>query len=88
MKKTRQQALPFRLSQEEINHIVESKPILCTHFDDFRFFHPSARKFNRLGNQLTRENQANFDQPGCLHVNMDLFKWAIKLQPFIPSRLL
>jgi hypothetical protein len=28
-----------------------------------------------------------FEQRGCLHANMDLFKWAAKLIPFAPSEL-
>ena len=27
------------------------------------------------------------EQPGCLHANMDLYKWAYKLSPAIPSDL-
>ena len=27
------------------------------------------------------------EQPGCLHANMDLFKWCMKLQPLVPSDL-
>jgi hypothetical protein len=27
------------------------------------------------------------EQPGCLHANMDLYKWAYKLSPAIPSEL-
>ena len=26
-------------------------------------------------------------QPGCLHANMDLYKWAYKLTPIVPSGL-
>jgi hypothetical protein len=27
------------------------------------------------------------EQPGCLHANMDLYKWAYKLLPALPSEL-
>jgi len=27
------------------------------------------------------------DQPGCIHANMDLYKWAYKLSPILPSDL-
>ena len=27
------------------------------------------------------------EQPGCLHANMDLYKWAYKLAPLLPSEL-
>jgi len=28
---------------------------------------------------LTLENQAEFEQPGCIHTNGDLLKWALKV---------
>jgi hypothetical protein len=28
------------------------------------------------------------EQRGCLHANMDLYKWAFKLAPFTPSDLI
>ncbi len=37
--------------------------------------------------QLERSGQAQFDQPGCVHANMDLYKWAYKLLPWIASEL-
>ena len=37
---------------------------------------------------LTRENQADYEQSGCLHANMDLYKWAYKIFPFIGGDLL
>ena len=49
------------------------------HFDAYRFFTPAARPLNPLG--PTRESQADLEQPGCLHANMDLYKWAYKLSP-------
>ncbi|CAM9892059.1 unnamed protein product, partial [Choristocarpus tenellus] len=35
--------------------------------------------------QLERASQVVNDQPGCVHANMDLFKWALKLWPLLPS---
>jgi hypothetical protein len=35
----------------------------------------------------SRENQRAMEQPGCLHANMDLYKWAYKLSPLLPSEL-
>ena len=35
----------------------------------------------------SRENQRTMEQPGCLHANMDLYKWAYKLSPALPSEL-
>jgi len=37
---------------------------------------------------LTREDQLRLEQKACLHANMDLFKMALRLQPFISSELL
>ena len=52
---------------------------------------PSASSRRRPGrcNALhpTRETQADLEQPGCLHANMDLYKWAYKLGPAVPSEL-
>lgn len=82
----RRHDLPLRLPQAEIDAVVQSLPVACTHFDAFRFFTPSARPLNRV--PVSRERQAEFDQPGCLHANMDLYKWAYKFQPWIPSELM
>lgn len=77
---------PLRLGPEEIATFVESQAIRCSHFDAFRFFAPEARPLNRLG--PTRETTAENEQCGCLHANMDLYKWAFKLHPFAPSELI
>ncbi len=36
---------------------------------------------------IARETQMESEQPGCLHANMDLYKWCVKLTPAIPSEL-
>ena len=82
----RHQQLPLRLAQPALNRVVESTPIACTHFDAFRFFAPDAAPLNSL--QPTREQQAALEQPGCVHASMDLFKYAVKLYPHLPSTLL
>src|SRR2546425_10834 len=76
---------PLRFDANEIARIVESSSIRCTHFDAFRFFTPDARPLNRV--QPTRKTSASHEQRGCLHANMDLYKWAFKLAPFTPSEL-
>ena len=78
--------LPLRLGARGTDEVVESHPVRCSHFDAFRFFTPEAAPLNRL--QPTRENQPELEQPGCLHANMDLFKWAEKLGPAVPGALL
>jgi hypothetical protein len=34
-----------------------------------------------------RETTVASEQPGCLHATMDLYKWAYKLLPAVPSEL-
>lgn len=82
----RHQAHPLRFAPDDLAAIVEQGPGCCSHFDAFRFFTPAARPLNRL--QPTRETTIDFEQPGCLHANMDLYKWAYKLNPYTPGSLL
>lgn len=76
---------PLRLGAAELAAFVESQSVCCTHFDAFRFFTPAARPLNRLA--LERATQPDFEQAGCLHANMDLYKWSMKLAPFVASEL-
>ena len=82
----RHNQVPLRFSQEKIAEIVDSHHLLCTHFDAFRFFTPSAKPLNR--NSLSRQVFAKFEQPGCIHTNMDVYKWAYKFYPWISSELI
>jgi hypothetical protein len=77
---------PLRLPQEEIDALVRTRPIRCSHHDAFRFFAPAARDFNRLRPSL--ETREDHEQPGCVHANMDLYKWAAKSMPWSGSGLL
>jgi hypothetical protein len=77
---------PLRFSPERIAEIVEATPPCCSHFDAFRFFTPPARPLNKL--QPERADALRLEQRGCLHANMDLYKWAFKLAPFTPSELI
>lgn len=81
-----EKTLSLRLPQSEIDALVESRPICCSHFDAFRFFAPNAQPLNLL--QPSLETRPNFEQPACLHANMDLYKWAAKSMPWIGSELL
>ncbi|MGJ8633588.1 MAG: 3-methyladenine DNA glycosylase [Luteolibacter sp.] len=76
---------PLRIPQEEIDTLVESRTITCSHHDAFRFFSKSARSFNRL--QPNIETRHFNEQPGCVHANMDLYKWAAKSMPWIGSEI-
>ena len=82
----RRHTLPLRLGRDGTDAVVEAHPLRCSHFDAFRFFTPDAVPRNRV--QLTRADQVGSEQPGCLHANMDLFKWASKLGPLTPGDLL
>ncbi|QNE17641.1 3-methyladenine DNA glycosylase [Kribbella qitaiheensis] len=76
---------PLRLGSTGTDQVVESHKIACSHYDAFRFFTTPARPLNLL--QPTREAQPSLEQGGCLHANMDLYKWSTKLMPFTPSSL-
>ncbi|WP_117213898.1 3-methyladenine DNA glycosylase [Allorhizocola rhizosphaerae] len=82
----RHNAWPLRLSPERTAAVVEERGVHCSHFDAFRFFTPAARPLNVL--TPTRESQIELDQPGCLHANMDLYKWSYKLYTVAPSELI
>ena len=81
----RHSAWPLRLGSSGTDAVVESSTVRCGHFDAFRFFTPDAVPRNTI--QPTRERQTELEQPGCLHANMDLFKWAYKLDPYVPAEL-
>ncbi|MFD7311315.1 3-methyladenine DNA glycosylase [Promicromonospora sp. NPDC059942] len=78
--------LPLRLGHEGTDAVVEANPVRCSHFDAFRFFTPEATSRNQL--RPTRAAQVGMEQPGCLHANMDLYKWCLKLGPAVPGDLL
>ncbi|WP_433205767.1 3-methyladenine DNA glycosylase [Nocardia sp. CA-107356] len=82
----RHQQVPLRLGGTGTDAVVESMSLRCTHFDAFRFFTPNA--VGRNAEPLTRADQVAREQPGCLHANMDLYKWGFKLTPLISSDLL
>lgn len=77
---------PLRLSQSETDAFVESRPVACSHFDAYRFFAPAARPLNRIALEYSTRHSA--EQPGCIHANMDLYRWAYTSMPWIGSDLL
>ncbi|QGF25221.1 3-methyladenine DNA glycosylase [Raineyella fluvialis] len=81
----RRHPLPLRLGQRETDRVVEELGARCTHVDAYRFFTPSGRPLNDRA--LTREDQLAYEQPGCLHANMDLYRIAYKLSPLVDSGL-
>ncbi len=83
---TRHAGLPLRSDPASIRNTVDQVGLRCSHFDAFRFFSPDAAPRNAL--PLSRDSQLAHDQGGCLHANMDLYKWAGKLLPLTPPELL
>lgn len=83
---TRHNQYPLRFPPDELARLVEAQPLRCTHFDAYRFFTAPARPLNRLA--LARETTLEHEQAGCLHANMDLYKWAHKLVPLAPAELI
>jgi hypothetical protein len=82
---TRHADWPLRLGGAGTDAVVESHRVACSHFDAFRFFTPSARALNTLS--PGRDDREAFEQPGCLHAGMDLYKHAFRLTPMICSDL-
>ena len=75
----------LRLGGAATDEVVRGHRIGCSHFDAFRFFTPAARPLNTL--QPGRDDRPAYEQPGCLHASMDLYKHAFRLSPLICSDL-
>ncbi|WP_246592867.1 3-methyladenine DNA glycosylase [Nocardioides daeguensis] len=82
---TRHADWPLRLGPTGTDEVVEGHRIACSHFDAYRFFTPPARPLNTL--TPGRDDRPAFEQPGCLHAGMDLYKHAFRLSPMICSDL-
>ncbi|MDY5584222.1 MAG: hypothetical protein SPG61_00325 [Arcanobacterium sp.] len=78
--------LPLRLGQERTDELVEQAHIRCTHFDAFRFFAPEAAPLNQY--QPSYETVLANEQPGCIHVSMDILRSCLQLAPLVPGELL
>ena len=76
---------PLRLGATGTDRVVESHRVACSHFDAYRFFTPPAAPLNTLSPRS--DDRAAFEQPGCLHGNMDLYKHAFRLSPLVSSDL-
>lgn len=81
----RHEQAPLRLAPAQIKDVVDRSPLRCTHYDAFRFYTPGSTSLNEA--QPTRANQIDMEQPGCLHANMDIYKWCYKATPFVSSEL-
>ncbi len=78
--------LPLRLGLAGSAAVVDRLAVRCSHYDAYRFFTRAARPHNAI--PLSRADQLGQDQPGCLHVTMDLLKWCLKLGPLVSGGLL
>lgn len=76
---------PLRLGSAGTDEVVAAHGIRCSHFDAHRFFTEDAAPRNTLSPR--RDGQVSLEQPGCLHAAMDVYKWAFKLTPLVPSEL-
>jgi hypothetical protein len=81
----RRHPVALRLGQASTDAVVDAHRIRCSHFDAYRFFTAAAGPRNAL--RPSRETTVALEQPGCLHATMDLYKWAYKLLPAVPSEL-
>jgi hypothetical protein len=89
----RHERVPLRLGAAGTDTVVETEvagPLRCSHFDAFRFFSAAFKAdiLPRNAGSPSRGTQQDWEQPGCLHANMDLYKWCYKLSPLIDSELL
>lgn len=82
---TRHADWPLRLGPDGTDAVVEGHRIACSHFDAYRFFTPPARPLNTLS--PGRDDRVAFEQPGCLHAGMDLYKVSHRLSPMVCSDL-
>lgn len=82
----RHDQVSLRLGPAGTDAVVESMPLRCSHFDAYRFFTEPAALRN--AGTPTRAEQIDWEQPGCVHANMDLYKWCYKLGPLVASELL
>lgn len=76
---------PLRLGRTGTDQMVEGHRLGCSHWDAARFFTPPARPLNTLS--PSRDDRAAFEQPACLHANMDLYKHAYRLVELVGSSL-
>jgi hypothetical protein len=77
--------VPLRLGAAGTDEVVESHRIGCSHFDAYRFFTPTAVPLNSL--RPGPDDRPAYEQPGCLHATMDLYKHAFRLWPLVGSDL-
>lgn len=78
--------IPLRISNRKVEEFVDTQPVICSHYDAYRFFTKSARHLNY--HRPGADRRLELEQSGCIHVTMDLYKWAYKPYPWIQSELI
>ncbi len=78
-------ALPLRLNGSAIGELLEAQTLRCSHFDAVRFWTPDALPLQTL--RPAAHDRAAWEQPGCVHANMDLYKFAARFAPWLASSL-
>ena len=81
----RHSSLPLRVTPDDVRRTVDEVGLRCTHFDAYRFFTESARPLNAI--TPSRDAQPELEQAGCLHATMDLYKYAMWLEPALPAEM-
>lgn len=80
---------PLRLGPAATDALVEEVAdrggLRCTHFDAYRFFTADAAPLNAW--RPASSDRASYEQAGCLHAGMDLYKHALRLLPLTSSAL-
>ena len=61
----------WAIAPRDIERVVDEVGLRCTHLDAYRFFTPTSMPLN--AHVPTRAEQHEWEQPGCLHANMDLY---------------
>jgi hypothetical protein len=77
---------PLRVTPDQLEEVVDTQKLRCTHFDAYRFFTPEAAPQNLF--HLHSDTRMEFEQGGCIHASMDLYKWAFLFSPWVGSELL
>lgn len=76
------------LSKEEKGVGVQAKQSVEKLFESNQYSSDANLTPQSANSVLTRTDQLHLEQKACLHANMDLFKIAWRIQPFISSTLL
>ena len=77
---------PLRLGAAGTDAVVEAHQIALHALRRVPLLHPAGAAA-ATAPARPASDQVALEQPGCLHAGMDLYKWAYKLSPAVPSEL-